>query len=587
MRAASLCLLLAGCPQVIATQSLDAQTAPDGAASDLGPGGLDASLMSGPDASVQDLAGGDAACVPDCTSRACGLDPVCGLPCGECSDDETCRDGECRQECPAGSFECLPGNVGYRPCGYAPARGRRELGAPVACPSDALCDQRSRCDLAECRPAQLMLLLDRSAAMAEDSLWNLVVSRLRPLVADRALAGRFGIRSFPTRGCQAEAPRLPSAGARNLVDAQDPPTLEASRPLGAALDGLIMPLQSDRHGTELLIITAGTDTCETPTSVRNRVSALHHAGVRTHLLAVGRVPDLEALHQLAAEGGTRRARHATNAVELDQALAAVFDPLCPNSIPQVDVGYYHACRRNPDGIVQCWGRDLSGESTAPSERFEQVSAGTDFTCAVITGGSLTCWGRNQHGQLLVPAGGSFQAVSAGNGHACALTLSGEVQCWGRNEDGQNNAPQGPFTQISAGAFHTCGVRRDGSLSCWGLGRHRPDGQRFEQVSAGTFHTCALRQDQRISCAGSNSHGQARPPPDAFREVAAGDDHTCGIRTNGTVSCWGSDVFGQHIVPLVAFDHISADNNYTCGVTADGQQTLCWGEGSNGQTVPPP
>ncbi len=41
-------------------------------------------------------ASGDACCTPDCTDRACGLDPVCGASCGGCDPAEACvADGKC------------------------------------------------------------------------------------------------------------------------------------------------------------------------------------------------------------------------------------------------------------------------------------------------------------------------------------------------------------------------------------------------------------------------------------------------------------------------------------------------------------
>jgi hypothetical protein len=40
-----------------------------------------------------------AVCPKDCTSLECGLDPICGEPCGECDAFSVCEDGACTQVC--------------------------------------------------------------------------------------------------------------------------------------------------------------------------------------------------------------------------------------------------------------------------------------------------------------------------------------------------------------------------------------------------------------------------------------------------------------------------------------------------------
>jgi hypothetical protein len=51
-------------------------------------------------------------CTPDCTNRDCGPDPVCGVNCGDCADDEVCENGSCVEAdvpgmpCPNGDADC-------------------------------------------------------------------------------------------------------------------------------------------------------------------------------------------------------------------------------------------------------------------------------------------------------------------------------------------------------------------------------------------------------------------------------------------------------------------------------------------------
>ncbi len=69
-------------------------------------------------------------CTPDCTNRVCGLDPVCGVSCGECRSGESCDAavGQCEAQ-------CVPDCSG-RTCGLDPVCG-------VSCGS---CGAGSVCD---------------------------------------------------------------------------------------------------------------------------------------------------------------------------------------------------------------------------------------------------------------------------------------------------------------------------------------------------------------------------------------------------------------------------------------------------------
>ncbi|MBI5508518.1 MAG: hypothetical protein HY903_07180 [Deltaproteobacteria bacterium] len=71
-------------------------------------------------------------CVPDCSGRECGPDPVCGVACGRCASG-TCDDGTC-------SSTCVP-DCGQQQCGLDPICG-------VSCGScgQGVCDP----DLGQC-----------------------------------------------------------------------------------------------------------------------------------------------------------------------------------------------------------------------------------------------------------------------------------------------------------------------------------------------------------------------------------------------------------------------------------------------------
>lgn len=77
-----------------------------------------------------------AECVPDCSGRACGLDPVCGEPCGECPVGDACApDGHCETV-----ETCSPDCAG-RVCGLDPV-----CDEPCGvCPPSLLCDGAGQC----------------------------------------------------------------------------------------------------------------------------------------------------------------------------------------------------------------------------------------------------------------------------------------------------------------------------------------------------------------------------------------------------------------------------------------------------------
>lgn len=46
-----------------------------------------------------DKSGCPSACVPQCGSQTCGVDPVCGQPCGTCDALSVCERGQCKKAC--------------------------------------------------------------------------------------------------------------------------------------------------------------------------------------------------------------------------------------------------------------------------------------------------------------------------------------------------------------------------------------------------------------------------------------------------------------------------------------------------------
>jgi len=45
-------------------------------------------------------------CIPDCRTRSCGLDPMCGVSCGSCETGWRCAEGICAEDCSALGEPC-------------------------------------------------------------------------------------------------------------------------------------------------------------------------------------------------------------------------------------------------------------------------------------------------------------------------------------------------------------------------------------------------------------------------------------------------------------------------------------------------
>jgi len=74
-------------------------------------------------------------CEPECGERQCGPDPVCGVSCGACPQNEHCEDGVCVPGA------CVP-QCGQRECGPDPVCGR----------SCGVCPDGERCNAGFCEP---------------------------------------------------------------------------------------------------------------------------------------------------------------------------------------------------------------------------------------------------------------------------------------------------------------------------------------------------------------------------------------------------------------------------------------------------
>src|SRR5438876_972975 len=292
----------------------------------------------------------------------------------------------------------------------------------------------------------------------------------------------------------------------------------------------------------------------------------------------------------------------------------------------VAAGGFHACMRLPDGTVQCWGRNYSGQlgngdgnltnSSVPVTArglttATSVVTGDAHTCALLGDGTVQCCGVGDSGQrgdgtfnnistvpvAVVGMGGAGHltnavAVAARGYHSCALLGDGTVRCWGRNADGQlgdgtvadpATGPPGSSTPVQvsgitgaaaviAGGYHTCALFADGTAWCWG---RSDDGQLGNGARASASTPVPVTNLTGVTA------------------MTAGFYHTCALLPNGTVWCWGRNDEGQlgdgttvgRPAPVQAGITgalaVSGGYHHTCAVLSDGT-VWCWGRNVEGQ-----
>lgn len=278
---------------------------------------------------------------------------------------------------------------------------------------------------------------------------------------------------------------------------------------------------------------------------------------------------------------------------------------------QVAVGFTHACARNENGRVLCWGRnetsqiaprrwsDLRSSATRVSgvRNAQDLGAGGFHTCATTPTG-LYCWG-GIHGEVtgnrrtsrprrtpgLSPeVASNLVQIAAGPRHSCLLFRDGSVHCWGQNDLGGrigtdrrlSESPEpvelpGPALEIAVGEYHSCARMAEGGVLCWGAFADRQTAQLTESVSMPT-PVPNLFLAQSLRCGGAHCCALVGPDdPEALFEVA----------------CWGRSPFGQtgrfadrvespFVVPLTDPVEVAAGKTHSCARLRSGQ-VRCWGD----------
>jgi hypothetical protein len=311
---------------------------------------------------------------------------------------------------------------------------------------------------------------------------------------------------------------------------------------------------------------------------------------------------LDQAHGLSCWGANEYGQLADGTTEF-RATPVLVEEL-GNEVVESAMGELHACARQGDGSLWCWGFNGSGQlgdgsytdAQSPVHVMDDVgtlAVGQSHSCAVKTDGSAWCWGSNAFGQLgadrhvhhhsepqavLRLAAGVARVLSSPvSAHTCAIKSDGSAWCWGRNAHGQLGdgtrvdriAPVqvshdelgqtfDEVTDMCTSRSSTCARRSDGSLWCWGgvdrrsLPRHLADDVAPGGLACGESHTCYVDTDARVWCFGANAHGQL------------------GI-ANGNVAVETP----QQVPGVDAVSFVNAGRTHTCATRVDAS-LVCWG-----------
>ena len=259
------------------------------------------------------------------------------------------------------------------------------------------------------------------------------------------------------------------------------------------------------------------------------------------------------------------------------------------------------------------GEEMAGEEMAGAEAslsWHMLSFRWEHGCGLTSEGEISCWGRNQQGQAqpnhIDQLAIESKSVSVGRYHSCfegTLTSTEEsqdegeqarshIQCWGRDVEGQLTPPTDiALSHVSAGWRETCALDEDGHPHCWG----ELDPEQLPSVNL-SLSTIKLSQgfgcgidaeDASIHCWGRNEYRQATPPSGiGYSALSVGTGrHSCALSSDQLARCWGDSSDGKTLPPAISLKEISVGRNHTCAITREDEIT-CWGVNTHGQTRAP-
>lgn len=259
----------------------------------------------------------------------------------------------------------------------------------------------------------------------------------------------------------------------------------------------------------------------------------------------------------------------------------------PDKAVELALGRAHACVRQADGDVDCWGlgsdpdRDEGDgdydQAVAPDVPMSDLTAGPWYTCGIAKkDGALHCWGASGAGQADPPEG-TFDAIRAASlppdveapGHTCGIRADRRIVCWGGRH---GDVSRGPKPE---------GADRVGAVST-----HEPSHSTTASAAFGGTRSCVLDEAGEPTCRGRPAVPDPNLSVGPALDVAVGFEQSCTVRRDRSVACWGGHR-GAYVVgaraegdaPTPRFQSIEVGYHVGCGITLDG--TLrCWEDGTD-------
>lgn len=442
-------------------------------------------------------------CVPDCSGRECGPDPVCGESCGTCAGGETCNSsGQCISE------ECEPDCSG-RECGPDPVCGE----SCGTCTGEMTCSNQGDCFLEDCSEGWMVTTEQPD--------------RCTPIVSRVATSG-LGSCAVAIDGsiyCWGRFPGTDSAQLKpqkvlNIPEPVRDVAMSDSHACAVTASGVVYCWGRNNYGQ----LGDGTLTDRsTPAKI--------------HGLSVG--------------------------------------------VESITLGWGNTCIVTDDGAVYCWGdgsygklgngdtanQPLPVEVTGLQSGYLDVACGHSSCCALGDDGSVVCWGDNALGVLgdgtitdrktpVSVVGLTDEVVQVQGCHLnfCVLYRSGQVACWGNND---SNSLGNPDLKDRCDVLDFRACSRSPVL-VQGLN------STVSRIAVGPTHSCALLQNGVVECWGGNLSGQLgrgstgkfgetgpiaqNPGSVSDIECGKGSDYnsgrTCAVWPEGVVRCWGYNGAGQ-------------------------------------------
>lgn len=316
-------------------------------------------------------------------------------------------------------------------------------------------------------------------------------------------------------------------------------------------------------------------------------------------------------------------------------------------IQELALGLEHACARNDQGHVICWGAgrrsqlgyelDLAtytqdAEMWAPKRvkglgPVTQLAAGLNFTCALTEQGQTLCWGDNERGELgddtithrhtpaAPPEVFASTAIAASWNWACAVGPQGVVQCWGdrplQDSLGESHhpkviegltAPDRLVLYPGAGfawqdeVLYAWGLNRDARLGSVGVLQDQavvlPELRASTVISHDGSISCGADAAGALTCVGKDQARRSPTDRTGVVQLASGEAFTCALYDDGDVLCDGDldrarDVFGRRGQVQTAIEDarsVVAGHSFACAVSGD-DTGWCWGPGFGAQATP--